>query len=64
MATINRQQEIEFYCSINCAGSPVMWYVEGRFNSEGRFEPTDPDDIICIDCDEPGIPHDEDVVMT
>jgi hypothetical protein len=35
--------------------------VEGHFNAEGRFEPTDEDDTICVDCDVRGEPTDGDV---
>jgi hypothetical protein len=59
MTIVQREQEIEFACHLSCG----TWYVEGRFNAEGKFEPTDEEDIICVDCESPCKPSDPDVVV-
>jgi len=60
MTTVRREQEVEFVCPSDCA----TWHVEGRFDAEGRFEPTVLDDVFCADCDARGEPVDPDVEVT
>lgn len=60
----NEDASVEFVCIGTC-DDPPTYMVEGRFNAEGEFEPTNADemgsDIDCPECGETGEPTDEDV---
>ncbi len=58
MTKVRREQEIEFFCPDD---HEDIWFVEGRFNADGKFEPTDDDDTICAECQEQGLPTDLDI---
>lgn len=60
MATVRREQSIEFTCIGTCEDPPT-WMVEGRFNAEGEFEPIEEDDARCPECGDDAEPTDEDV---
>lgn len=51
----------EFVCVGTCEDPPV-WYVEGRYNAAGEFEPTEVESMDCPEgCGERGEPTDDDV---
>ncbi len=58
MSRSRREQEIEFYCPDD---HDNVWMIEGRFNADGKFEPTDSDDTMCADCDSYRSPIDVDI---
>ena len=66
---MKREQSVEFVCtSIQCEDDPPTYMVDGRFNAEGEFEPTNIDemgsDMDCPECGERGEPTDSDVRVT
>lgn len=62
MSTVRREQNVEFTC-IGLCDDPPTWMVEGRFNADGKFEPTEIDemgsDMDCPECGERGEPTDD-----
>lgn len=60
----NEDVAAEFTC-IGLCDDPPTWMVDGRYNAEGEFEPTEVDergsDMDCPECGERGEPTDVDL---
>ncbi len=62
MTTVRREQDVELTCIGTCE-DPPCWMVEGRFEANGSFMPSDVDDMVCPECGERGEPTQSDVVL-
>lgn len=61
MARTKREAVVELTCIGECAGMDApTWMVEGRFNAEGEFEPTEVEEMECPECNERGEPTNAD----
>jgi hypothetical protein len=61
MTTRRTEASVQFECTNEVCDEMPTWTVEGRWNAEGEFEPTDPDDMRCEACEEVGGPGDIDI---
>lgn len=57
MARVRRDVDERFWCP-RCE---YGWDVEGRINAEGKFEPTDPDELDCPECGNESYPSNDDL---
>lgn len=66
MSKIKREQTVEFVCIGVCDDQPT-YMVDGYFDAEGRFNPSEIDDMgsdmDCPECGERGEPTDPDVLV-
>jgi len=59
------ETSVEFECVGDCAtdDEALTWPVAGRWNADGDFEPTEPDDMNCDTCGIEGEPSDSDIIV-
>jgi hypothetical protein len=55
--------EVEFECTNEVCGEMPTWYVDGRWNAEGEFEPNDLESTACPECGVAGGPEDIEIEL-